>query len=134
MRQARKALIGLLWLLGLKSPAAAQQAKSYQLVVVPGAAQVSEDLVRINKLTGASVLIVGQTASTPIFEPVVKPIVEASPPASGDYELLPWDTFDTAGANRAWAVYRFDARSGRLWALKYGNGSASWREIILAEP
>ena len=107
-------------------PASAPPAAAggYELAVIPGSAQWTEDVVRMNTTTGKSDM-------SPANAPFIS-VTEPAPVPLGRYRIYSWSTFDSgATTTREWDVFRLDTQSGRLWELDSdGKTTASWTEIV----
>jgi hypothetical protein len=89
--------------------------EAFQLVVIPGAPQVNDEVIRLNIATGETAVSDGGQALRPISDP--------SPLPPSVYRLYAWHTFDSTGTNLAWTAYRFDVDHGDLWVLRFDPDS-----------
>ena len=116
-------VVAALALASLAPSSWAQTSQPFQFAVVPGSAQWSPITARVNTATGETTLIV--LGAQPV------PVVDAAPPGPGAYSISVYATFDYGATSREWSVFRFDARSGRAWALNFdGKTTASWAVML----
>jgi hypothetical protein len=95
---------------------------TYQMDIIPGSAQWSVVVVRINGATGQATLSNAGQAFIHVAEP--------TPPPAGVYHLSHFTTLDSGATTREWEMYRIEAGSGRVWYLNYdGQSAASWVEL-----
>ncbi|MFI4935905.1 MAG: hypothetical protein ACHP7N_14890 [Caulobacterales bacterium] len=79
----------------------------------------ADEFIKINTTTGAAWVHCCSVGNT-----VFGAVKDGVAPPAGDYHLLGWST-RVANGSIAWAVYRFDRKTGHTWTLQ-GDPSSGY--------